>query len=104
MLFSEGGEYAGWVLTNGLALNHTAISVHRLQTNKNSTSENGHKNESSVHTIESLLEVLVNNKFNMNAAGGVIKKSEGITITIITNNTSLIAVDKCRIALQIILK
>ena len=61
-LAAESGEYAAWVLTNGIALNHCAVSVHRL--------DNG------VATAESVANLLAAEGFAMNASGGVVKVSE----------------------------
>ena len=61
-LATQSGEYAAWVLTNGFALNHCAVSVHRL--------DNG------IATAESVADVLANEGFAMNASGGVVKVSE----------------------------
>ncbi|KAK9835453.1 hypothetical protein WJX74_000349 [Apatococcus lobatus] len=57
----EEDEYAAWTLTNGYALNHTTVAVHRLQGWKGG-----------LHKVN---DELTNRGFPLNLQGGVIKTS-----------------------------
>lgn len=58
LVITQESEYAAWTLTNGYALNHTTISVHRLR---------------GLEDIETLNAKLQEAGVRLNTAGGVLK-------------------------------